>query len=457
MWKNLTATGFAGAVLAMAMTPSLAVDEKFALTGIVQLPGLQELYSFDISFVNPQANALAIAASRVVGSGGNFGTIIIINPSENVVSAELQASPPFVGNCNPSPAVRVNWSGPNGVLIIAKEGNNAQVWAGDGPVFATPCISTTALVTPSTVKVLDLNSGATIAVIPTGTGVGTKTPGIRRADELCYNPKSKVVLIANDDPADNFITFIDAETFGVIQRIRFDGTDSNGDNILANGIEQCAYNPRDGNFYINIPNTGAVTLPAPLNGMTLRISGKAPFKVEKVIADFSKAPWSTTGCTGATGIAIGPAGQIGLSCGLIINDNGAIVANFPSEGNSDEMWYNSGNNSYFLANSTCKQTVTTTGCLGIIDAGPAPSADVAAGTATGSHSVAVDARSNQVFVPITGNTGQAVPSGRATCSKGTDVFGLAGSDALGCIAIYGAPADADDVRTYRRGRRDDIN
>jgi hypothetical protein len=457
MWKNLTATGFAGACLAMAMTPSLAVDEQFALTGIIQMPDAQELFSFDISFVNPQVNALAIAASRVAGSGGPFGTVIIVNPRENVVTAELQASPPFVGNCTPPPLPRGNFSGPNGVIIVAKGGGNAHVWAADGPVFSTPCMATTPLATPSTVKVLDLNSGATIAVIPTGTGVGTKTPGIRRADELCYSPKSKVVLVANDDPLDNFITFIDEDTFGVIERIRFDGTDPNGDNILANGIEQCVFNPRDGKFYLTIPATGTAAASKP--GVIVRISGKAPFKVEKVIADFSKAPLNTTGCTGSSGMAAGPAGQLGLSCGLIINDNGAIVANFPSEGNSDEMWYNTGNNHYFLAVSTCKQTVTTTGCLGVIDAGPPPSADTVAGTAPGSHSVAVDARSNQVFVPIRGNTGQAPGPLGTTCSKGKDVFGLAGSDALGCIAIYGAPSDQDDhaVRTHRAGRRDDVN
>jgi hypothetical protein len=289
-------------------------------------------------------------------------------------------------------------------------------------------------------------------VIPTGTGAGTKTPAIRRADELCYSPKSKVVVVANDDPLDNFITFINEDTFGVISRIRFDGTDPNGDNILANGIEQCVYNARGGNFYLAIPNTGPANLATPLPGVVVRISGKAPLKVEKVIADFSKAPLNTTGCTGSTGMAVGPAAQIGLSCGLIINDKGAIVANFRSEGNSGEMWYNNGSNHYFLANSACKQTVTTTRCLGVIDAGPPPSADTVAETAAGSHSVAVDARSNQVLVPIQGNTGQAVtvaPTVRTTCSKGRDVFGLAGSDALGCIAsltVAGQSTGSRDTR-----------
>ena len=293
---------------------------------------------------------------------------------------------------------------------------------------------------------LNLESGATLAVIPTGTGAGTNTPGIRRADELCFG--SGVVLVANADPLDNFITFIDSTTYGVIQRIRFDGTDPNGLNILANGIEQCIFNPRDGKFYLNIPNTGPVTVPpTPLPGVTVRISGSAPFKVEKIIADFSKAPWNTTGCTGGTGIALGPNPQLALSCGLIISDqDGSIIANFPSEGNADEMWFSHTTNHYFLAVSTCKQTVTTTACLGIIDAGPPPSADTVAGTAPGSHSVAADSLTNQVYVPIRGNAEVAPPGPfGTTCSKGKDVFGLAGSDALGCIAIYTAQSDSDDV------------
>jgi hypothetical protein len=461
MWKSLAATGFAGAFLAMAVTPSAAIDEQFALTGVISLPDAQTLSSFDISFVDPQAHALGIAASRVVGSGGPFGTVIIVNTDEDVVTAELRASPPFVGNCTfnkPAPQPSIN--GPNGVIIITK-GRNTEVWAADGPVFSTPCMATTPLATPSTVKVLDLNSGATIAVIPTGTGAGTKTPGIRRADELCYNPRSHVVLVANNDPLDSFITFIDAGTFNVIERIRFDGTDPNGDNILANGIEQCVFNPRDGKFYLAFPATGTAAASKP--GVIVRISAAAPFKVEKVIADFSKAPWNTTACTGSAGMAAGPAGQLALSCGLIINDNGAIVAYFPSEGNSDEMWYNSGNNHYYLAVSTCKQTVTTTACLGVIDAGPPPSADTVAGTAPGSHSVAADLRTNQVFVPIRGNVEVPIPPPPAPppalgklCSTGKDVFGNAGSDALGCIAIYAAPSDQDDhaVRTHNWGRRD---
>jgi hypothetical protein len=445
-----------GLLCATAVTPS-AADEQFNPSGVVKLPHAQILSAFDISFVDPLSRTLAVAASRVVGSGGAFGAVIIVNTDDNVVTTELTG---FVGDCSVPPN-RDTISGPNGVIVIGK-GSTAQVWAADGPVFSTHCVPASGLKTPSTVKVFNLNgngngqgndnsqgnennSSAMIASIPTGTGAGTKTPGIRRADELCYNG-SDVVLVANDDPLDNFITFINKNTFQVIQRIRFDGSDSDGNDpfkILANGIEQCIFNPRDGKFYLNIPNTvQGSNKTAP--GVTVRISGSAPFQVEAVF-DFSKPPLNTTGCTGGTGIALGPDGQLALSCGLIIKTNGAIVASFPSEGNADEVWFNPGTNHYFLANSTCKQSVTTTGCLGIIDAGPQPSADKVAGTAPGSHSVAADSFTNAVYVPIRGNNGTVPPSAGGTiCGTANDVFGKAGSDALGCIAIYTAPSDADD-------------
>jgi hypothetical protein len=287
----------------------------------------------------------------------------------------------------------------------------------------------------------------TKAVISTGTGLGTKTPGIRRADELCYNPESDVALVANDDPADNFITFIGEDSYKVQGRIRFDGTDPNGDNILANGIEQCAFNPRDGKFYLNIPMTGPATATTPGDGVVVRISAHAPFHVEQVFPISS----AKTGCFGPQGMAIGPDHQIGLGCGgtnsLIIDDrNGSTVAVVAGEGGTDEAWYNPGSNHYFFARSTA-------GILGVEDAGPPPSADPNAASAVGSHSVAADSERNQVYVPIRGNNGTTPPSATGKiCSSAKDVFGLAGSDALGCIAVYAAPRDKDDRRV---GRDDD--
>src|SRR6266478_2331012 len=115
----------AGAFVAIAAAPTMA-DEQFAPTTVVQLPDSQILSAFDISFVDPKTHTLAIASSRVVGSGGPFGTVIIVNTRENVVTNELRSTPPFVGDCT-VPPVRNTYSGPNGVIVIEKR-DNADVW-----------------------------------------------------------------------------------------------------------------------------------------------------------------------------------------------------------------------------------------------------------------------------------------------------------------------------------------
>jgi hypothetical protein len=429
MWKNLTATGFAGVLLAMAAAPSAA--QEFIPYQAVQLPDGGILEAFDISFVNPALHTYALAASRVVDSRGPFGTVVVVDTNLNVVTRELIPDPPFAGACS-FPA-RNTVTGPNGVFVI-KSGRNAEVWAGDGPVLtaqgvADICNNKTAppnpvkadIATPSSVKVFDLNTGATKAVINTG--------GMGRTDEGCYDPKSNVVLIANDETFDSFISVINADTYEVIQQIKFDGTDPNANHIIADGIEQCIFNPKDENIYINLPNTFSAT-GAVLPGLILRISGTKPYHIEAIVADFNKEPWSGTGCDGGSGIALGPDKQLANSCGLIVNyETGAIIFNNEKEGGADEIWFNDGH--YFFADS-----MTTPPQLGVIATKPL-SADPVAVTAVGSHSVAADSVTGEVYVPIRGN--DAVANSGAVCSKATDAFGNAGSDALGCILTYIGP------------------
>src|SRR5262249_7781220 len=109
-------------------------------------------------------------------------------------------------------------------------------------------------------------------------------------------------------------------------------------------------------------------------------------------------PNALVGCSGA-GL---PAGRPMQS--LIINiQTGAIVKTITQVGGSDEVWYNPGDNRYYLA----ANGMTTTGLvggallpvLGIIDAGSNTFiANVE--TAVGAHSVAVDPVTNAVFMPF---------------------------------------------------------
>jgi len=180
-------------------------------------------------------------------------------------AATLLAVGQFAGNCpttGPTPAA-VGQSGPNGLVIIGKE-----IWVGDAPIHSPPCTGTT-ITKNSTVKVLDFKGNIKQTILTGEVGLR----GQARADELCFNPSTNVVLVANDEPVDNFITFISTETYEVLGTIKFNGSDPNGNSILANGIEQCAFNPTDNKFYLNIPATLTGTPPnttaAP--GLVLRV------------------------------------------------------------------------------------------------------------------------------------------------------------------------------------------
>ena len=173
---GLATTSLAGAAVAVAMT-AMAADEQFSVTTIVPLPHSEILSAFDISWVDKTSHTLAVAASRVTGSGGNVAEIIIVDTQKNIVTKQLQANPPFAGAC--SFPGRNTISGPNGVITIEK-GSNTDVWAGDGPVPKASAIPVLCVPVnppnptpaqidkPSSVKVLDLKTGNTKATIYTG-------------------------------------------------------------------------------------------------------------------------------------------------------------------------------------------------------------------------------------------------------------------------------------------------
>jgi hypothetical protein len=169
-------------------------------------------------------------------------------------------------------------------------------------------------------------------------------------------------------------------------------------------------------------------------------------------------------------LSIGPSfnstnanGEIALGCGatggssLIIDDFGATVLAVPLPKATDETWYDPASNHFFFAQSG---TGPASGWLGVVDAGKYPplsfvqeDGDAGAGgppvqdpigiAATGSHSVAVfpgtcgsssdPARLSRVYVP-TRSTLTTPNNGSTICSS----FG--GSDTVGCIAVFTAPA-----------------
>lgn len=348
--------------------------------------------SFDISWVDPATQTYyladrtnsgvdAVDAARdtftsIIGAGDFTGT------GANATAAQAAA-------CGPTGTV-----GPDGVLSL-NVGGVRQLWAGNGVDAASPV---------STVKVFDQSapgSGTLAATVSTG--------GSCRADELAYDPADHLVIIANDADSPPFISLIsvnpDPSQDRVVKRITFQNA--------IDGIEQPAYDPSNGMFYLNIPQVpsadgtwkGEV---AEINPHTMSVVGAFP----------------VTGCSPA-GLAIDTASQqmlIGCSPDAIAGDtvggvtyhpnpavslimsarDGRITGTFHQVGGSDEVWFDPASRTWYLGASGMTSDGTSTGyptpVLGVIAEGAGWLGNFP--TAASAHSVAANPVNGQVFVPI---------------------------------------------------------
>ena len=455
-----------GAVIVAGTTAAYAT-ETLALKTVVSIPG-GKITSFDISFVDPAAGYY------VLGDRTNKGVDVISTTTNTLQFIAGQGLFKGVAH-NADGSANNNLSGPDGAMIV----RSREIWAGDGD---------------STLKILSLDNGALLATISTG--------GAFRVDEMCYDAVHNIGFVANNADSPPFITAIDARTHSVIGKIVFDGT--KGTPNATNGIEQCQWNPRDGMIYVAVPEVGGPgdnSFP----GGVARINPVTNLVVSTAIVPI-------TSCSGPQGLAIGPAtlagGQMLLGCNgavanapvnrptAIIADGtgggaafGTVLFTLPFQAGNDMVWYNSGDNHYYLARSGNNSYVnpspnpvvlgcpTTAGAtnyganiytsqaiqgpsystvlagptaLGMVNAAtgisnadtiiglgncpanaPGPLGVGTAGVANlhgTNHSVAADSVHNYIYVPIASTafaTGMTGP-----CTAG------GGLDANGCIAVY---------------------
>ncbi len=393
-------------------------------------------FSYDISYVDQATGTYFLADRSNKAVDALFAETIVTQIFPNNGHA------PFAGftPCVP-PAGANDCAGPNGVV-------SAFPW-----LFVTDA--------PSRVLSFDLRANPPLTVSEVTTMAGEPT----RADELAYDPKDGLILAINNAAAPPFGTLIKVDkatgVLSVVTNIILDaahGVDA------TNGAEQPVWDPGTKKFYLSIPRIGA----NPTVGGVIRISTTG-----KVVATYT-----VTFCSPA-GLAVGPNEDLLVGCNtiwdelgglwtgnadrdihtaapqLVILDakTGAITANILGAGVGDEVWFNKGDNHYYAAASgsnlapnaitparapngtaTTAPVLTAQGAatLDVIDAlsetldQRVPTVNVPAvvapdtnphpaGTA---HSVAADASTNHVFVPIAANN--AVP------------------DCLtGCITIYG--------------------
>jgi len=219
----------------------------------------------------------------------------------------------FVG-IQPQPvnplAVNNDISGPDGV-VVANFGGAKQLWVGDGP---------------SLLKGFDLTQPGSPQLGGTPINTGALPP--TRVDEMAFDPRDHLLLVANNAADPPFATLVDTQSKSIVPKgkITFDGTNADGHNApkATNGIEQCQWSPRTQKFYITVPEVngpgqgppnanqapGGVTV---LDPVTMTVITTYTFPG----TDPNQTPSTAlalNNCSGPQGMAVGPAPQILIGC-----------------------------------------------------------------------------------------------------------------------------------------------
>jgi hypothetical protein len=440
------------AILAMAVPAltqeSFQKDEVFSLTTIIGLnnTGVGNLpnksptfFSFDISWFNP-TNKKFYLADR------SNKTIDIFDGTTftQVVNNKFQG---FTGNNDTS--------GPDGVLTA---NNDTEVWVGDtgGTCFPNP----NPLCGPGQVWVLNLDGSVKTGLPQNPIPVGGKT----RADEMCYDSKHNLIMLASPAEDPPYVTFIDTKAHKVLNQLKFDGKSGNTPKAT-NGLEQCGWSKDTGLFYQNVPEING-------SGGHSTDGGISVIDPQSVLSGSPKVERTVTiplaDCAGPQGMAIG-GDQILEGCNAAAKDAPGAPRNtvivhlqslkvakvFKDLGGADEVWFNPGDGHFIIpsCNTTCRTKnagVEGVEVLGFIDSSGRKldqSVDVAVQTipvnpATSGnprtvHSVAAASNTNQVFLPIPAVGGAAPQFGSTLCDSTAEakVIGPTPSSATGCIAI----------------------
>jgi len=316
-------------------------------------------------------------------------------------------------------------SGPNGVVV---QGNF---------LFVTDA--------PSRVVTIDLRTDTVVGEVHTCKPPSAPPACVvsdNRADELAYDPEDSLILAVNNADEPPFATLIHVDrTTGALS---WRGSISFPD--ATNGAEQPQWHAGTGRFYISIPQIGANVQ----DGAVKRINTNG----------IVEATYPVKRCQPA-GLTVGPNGDLLIGCSVAFDEagnpwardatgaapaakpesviidarNGSIDRRVLGVSGNDEVWYNPGDNRYYLAargqpGGPTAPTDSFSPVLGIIDAKTmrldqvVPTVNQAPGSA---HSVAVDPRNNHALVPLPVNN-------------------VVSNCHTGCIGVYGAPhrADHDD-------------
>jgi hypothetical protein len=224
------------------------------------------------------------------------------------------------------------------------------------------------------------------------------TGGATRVDEMAYSPVSHQVLAANnaETPAyGNLFATTNGgppvSLIGVFPSNKITVPSGQG-GIDAGGMEQPAWNPKTGTFFVSIPQLAGTNNP----GGVSEISTGG-----QVLRTIDFGTMGITSCS-PTGLAVGGSGNLMVGCGnvgaaaILLNPTGgsmgtgSIVKTFNGLGGTDELWYDPTTNAFYVTGNNGTNTTRFFDVVNDAPQGGTIQQTVDLPATTSAHSITVD-------------------------------------------------------------------
>jgi hypothetical protein len=360
--------------------------------------------------VNPVPTFIPVPADAANMQGGAFtsfdisfadsvtGNIFIADRSNASVDIFSGSSLTFLGRATgfAGQQATTSTSGPDGVLTVTS-GGVTTLYAGDAG---------------STLRVFNATNPAAPSPLQSINTGG----GALRVDEMAYSPATAQVIAANNANSPAFATIFQT-TNGTTPVSIAHGMITIPGQAAAGGMEQPAWNPQTGTFFVSIP---ALTSTGNDPGGVAEISTTG--QVLRTINFATLSAGGISSCA-STGLAVSASGNMLVGCGnagtqaVLLDKNGKLLATIAQVSGTDEIWYDPTTNQFY---------VTGNDAIGkffeIVSDNGVPIQRVDLPATTSAHSITVDPFNGDVFVPLAGTN----PNGANTACP------------LGCIAVFAA-------------------
>ena len=227
------------------------------------------------------------------------------------------------------------------------------------------------------------------------------TGGTTRVDEMAFSPLTGQVLAANNAETPAFGNLFDtagghAPAALAVPHITVPAGQGG---IDAGGMEQPAWNPTTGTFFVSIPQL-AGNPPNPNNpGGVAEISTNGT-----VLRTIDFATLGISSCS-PTGLAVGGSGNMLVGCGnvgtqaVLLDKNGLLIKTIPGLGGTDELWYDPTTKKFYV---TGNNGSNTTRFFDVVNEDGTIAQTVNLPATTSAHSITVDPFNGNVFVALAG-------------------------------------------------------